>query len=316
MLVSALALLVLVRLADWPQVLAAWESLSIAGVGAAWVLFVVSMLTRVLAWRAMLQNSVPFGRALLALNEGYLLNTVFPLRAGELGRAILLGEYVPGGIFFVLSTIVIERAFDLALAAAVLLSTLPLAFAADWAAPAALTTLAAVAAALVLLYLTARYRARWAPRLRRLLERWPRLGSLLWPRLEATLDGFSLLTHPRWFALALGGMALTWALAVAEYAFVLRLFLPQAPLWWGAFVLGAAAAGVALPSAPGSLGVFEAAVVGALTLLGAPAAPALAYAVLVHLLHLLTTSALGAYALFRDGETLSKLWEKTMRHQR
>ncbi|HEB63999.1 MAG TPA: flippase-like domain-containing protein [Chloroflexi bacterium] len=308
--VSALALAALARLADWPRVWRAWQELSPAFAGLLWGLFLVSMLTRVAAWRVMLGGKVSFGRALLALNEGYLLNNVFPLRAGELGRAFLLGERSGLGAFFVASTIVIERVFDLALAAAVLLSTLPLALAADWAAPAALTTLVAASAALSLLYLAARHRSRWTPRLYRTLSRWPPLRDALWPRLESTLDGFALLTRPRAFLLAFGGMALTWGLAIVEYTLAARFFVPSLPWWSGAFILGAAAAGVALPSAPASLGVFEAAVVGAFSLLGVPLEPALACAVLLHLLHFATTMLIGSYALLKDGETLTGLWRK------
>lgn len=310
LLVSVLALAALARLADWSLVWRAWRQVPWWGFFLGWILFIVSMFTRVFAWRVMLRTRVGWRRALFALNEGYLLNNVFPMRAGELGRALLLGERSGLGTFFVLSTIVMERAFDLALAAAVLLMTIPLALAADWAAPAALTSLAVVTAALGLLYLLARHRARWTPWISRFLERWPPLRTLIWPRLEATLDGFALLTAPRQFLLALGGMMLTWGLAIVEYAFLLRLFAPQASWWWGAFVLGAAAVGVALPSAPAALGVFEAAVVGALALLDVPYEPALAYAVLVHALHFLTTTLIGAYALMQDGETLSGLWRR------
>lgn len=311
LLVSALALTALARLADWRQVGRIWLGLPWWVFSLGWALFIISMFTRVFAWRVMLRAQVGWRRALFALNEGYLLNNVFPMRAGELGRALLLRERSGLGTFFVLSTIVIERAFDLALAAAVLLMTIPLALAADWAAPAALTSLAVVTAALGLLYLAARHRTRWTPWISRFLERWPPLRALIWPRLEATLDGFALLTAPRQFLLALAGMMLTWGLAVVEYAFLLRFFAPQAAWWWGAFVLGAAAVGVALPSAPAALGVFEAAVVGALALLDVPYEPALAYAVLVHALHFLTTTLIGAYALLQDGESLSSLWRRT-----
>ncbi len=309
LLISALALISLAHLADWHQVGVAWRRVPWWVFPAGWSLFVISMFTRVFAWRVMLGVRVNARQALFALNEGYLLNNVFPLRAGELGRAMLLGERSGLGTFFVLSTIVMERAFDLALAAAVLLMTLPLVLSADWTLPGVLTTLLVVAAALSGLYLAARYRSRWTPKAARFLERWPSLKKLLWARLEAILDGFALLTNPAQFWLALGGMALTWALAVVEYTFLLRFFAPQTAWWWGAFVLGAAALGVAVPSAPAALGVFEAAVVGALTLLGVDYEPALAYAVLVHALHFLTTTLIGAYALSREGQTLLGLWK-------
>ncbi len=309
LLISVLALVSLARLADWHQVGLAWRQVPWWVFLAGWLLFVISMFARVFAWWVMLGGQVSAREALFALNEGYLLNNVLPLRAGELGRAMLLGERSGLGTFFVLSTIVIERVFDLALAAVVLLMTIPLVLSADWVLSGVLTPLLVVAATLSGLYLAARYRSRWTPKVVRFLERWPALKNLLWARLEATLEGFALLTNPAQFGLALGGMVLTWTLAVVEYTFLLHFFAPQAAWWWGAFVLGGAALGVALPSAPAALGVFEAAVVGALTLLGVDYEPALAYAVLAHALHFLTTTLLGAYALSREGQTLLDLWE-------
>jgi hypothetical protein len=60
----------------------------------------------------------------------------------------------------VLSTIVIERAFDLAMAAILLLTTLPLALGMAWARPVAIITLVVVISGLIALYLVARNNER------------------------------------------------------------------------------------------------------------------------------------------------------------
>ena len=40
----------------------------------------------------LLQNKAPYRRVFLTLNQGYLLNNIFPFRLGELGRAFLLSQ--------------------------------------------------------------------------------------------------------------------------------------------------------------------------------------------------------------------------------
>jgi uncharacterized membrane protein YbhN (UPF0104 family) len=115
---------------------------------------------------------------------GYLLNNVFPLRAGELGRALIMGRSSKLGPLHVLSTIVIERAFDLIMAAALLLSTLPLALSMDWARPVALGTLAVVILGLIFLFFIARNSEKVMIWVDRLAERWPWLEKYVVPRIE------------------------------------------------------------------------------------------------------------------------------------
>jgi uncharacterized membrane protein YbhN (UPF0104 family) len=105
-------------------------------------------------------------------------------------------------------------------------------------------------------------------------------------------------------------MVASWACGAAEMHVLLNSSAFSAPPWWTGFVLGVLSMGIAVPSAPAALGVYEAAVVGALSLLGVPAAPALAFALLAHLMHIAVTGLIGAYGLFRDGESLSGLYQR------
>jgi uncharacterized membrane protein YbhN (UPF0104 family) len=58
--------------------------------------------------------------------------------------------------------------------------------------------------------------------------------------------------------------------------------------------------GIALPSSPGAVGVYEAALVGALALCGVASADALAFAVAAHGLSFAVTSICGLVALVRQ----------------
>jgi hypothetical protein len=266
-LISAIALAVVFRVATWQDLRASFALIKPINVLAAFLITLVSLSTRALAWRVLLENRASFLQSFLVINEGYLLNNLFPLRAGELGRAIFMGQATGLGSFHVLSTIVIERAFDLAMAATLILLTLPLALGMDWVKPVAFITLALVVLGLVALYLAARYSDKVNNWLTKAAERWVFARSKIIPRLGSLLNGLKVLTKPDRFLLSLMWIMFSWVLWVLTYYIMILNIAPQAPLWWAAFVDGVLALGVAIPSAPAALGVFEAAMVGSLSLL-------------------------------------------------
>jgi uncharacterized protein (TIRG00374 family) len=266
------------------------------------------MLSRALCWQTLLQRKVSPGRAVLALNEGYFLNNILPLRLGELGRALLLGRRSGLGTFHVLSTIVVERSYDLAIAAGILLSVLPLVFSLEVGRTRLYSAilLALIIAGLLALYLAARQRAWLESRLAAWAARWPVLRWII-PPVHSLLDGFSVLTRFEYFALSFGLLAFSWGISILRDLVILRQFDPQAQVWWAMLAISGANLGGALPSAAASLGVFEAAAVTALSLVGIAAEDALAYALIVHVTHLISSSLIGAFALSREGKSLAEL---------
>lgn len=267
------------------------------------------LLVRAQAWRILLQGKVSYRDAFFTYSEGYLLNNIFPFRLGEAARALLIGRK-PGLSFWeALSTILIERALDLAFAAALLLVTLPFVVSMDWARPAALLAAGLVGAGLLLLYLSARNRQKALALFDWVAARVPlvrRLGGRMVP---ALLDGLSVLTSGWAFLQAVLWIALNWLVAVGQYWFVLGAFTPNPPFLWAAFGLGAAAFGLAAPSAPGGLGTLDAAVWGAFTAFGLDPSLALAFSVTIHLIQYLV-SLLGIAGFAREGESLLTLYRR------
>ena len=306
LLLSLLAIALLLRLTDWRDVQKALSSIELHRLLLAVLLFLMSIFSRSLGWSSLLQDRAPLQRVFLALNEGYLLNNVFPFRLGEIGRAVLLGQSSGLSPLYVISTIVIERAFDLGIAAGLLLATLPLVLGFTAARPIALATLGFVVIGLFALYLAARYRER----LQAWFGTWKYIPGWALPRLNALLEGFGALARPSQFLLGAILIAGSWAFGVLETYTLLNSGMFSAPFWWTGFVLGVLSLGVALPSAPASLGVYEAAIVGALSLLKVSPADALAFAVVLHLIQIVSTGSIGVYALAQDGETISGLYSR------
>ncbi len=270
--------------------------------------FLLSLIARGLAWQTLLQGKASFNQTFFTINEGYLLNNVLPFRLGEIGRAFLLSRKAPIGFWQVFPTILLERAFDVALAVGLVLISLPFVLGADWAGQAAFAVGILVVLGFIGLYVLARYRSRAMSLFEKLADRWPIFRKLGRERLQAFFTGLAVLTDLRRFAVALALMIIVWVLTLIEYYLVLAAFVASARLVWASFSLGVAALGVAVPSSPGYIGVVEASIVGALSLFSVDPSAAFAYAVTVHLLYVLITAVFGLYGLVRDGESIGQIY--------
>lgn len=315
LLVTSLAVYLLARIIDWEVFLSAIISIPIEVLAFTILIYPVAMVMRALAWQMLLQRKVTPQAAVLALNEGYFFNNILPFRIGELARAFLLGRRSRLGVFHVLPTIVVERSYDLAIAAGLLLATLPFALKMDWAQPLAALILVLILVGLLLLFLAARNREWVEARVERMAGRWNLVQRFVLPQLHSILNGFSVLTRVEYFAGSFGLLASSWLLSVLRDWLLIRVFVPDAPIWWAALGISAANILGAVPSVMASLGTYELGAVGSLTLVGMAEESALAYALIIHVIHLIFSSLIGAYGLSQEGKTISELYNE-IRHVR
>ncbi len=309
--ISVVALAVVLSLSKWENISLAFEAVRPINLIIAAVLTVISLGTRALAWRVLLQGRPSFRQSFFIINIGYLLNNIFPLRAGELGRAVFMGRAIKLSPFQVLSTIVIERAFDIVMAATLLLATLPLALGMEEYYTIAFISLAIVFAGLIALFVAARHPKPVIAWMERFGGRWKLVRKYVLPQLELVLNGFSVLTRPSQFFLGFFWIAVSWAIWVVIYYVMLLIIAPQAPLWWAAFVDSVLAMGIALPSAPSGIGLFEGSIYAALSVLG-HSAGALGYALLMHIFQFILTGILGLWGLLMQGRSLSNLFSEIL----
>lgn len=306
--ISLLALALAFRGADPARVAAALRGANylylVPGIGLIWL----GLYLRALSWRAILGYQVTYRRVYDAMNEGYLLNNLLPFRLGEFGRAYLIsrGSSIPA--YQALSSVVVERVIDLIIAVVLLLAFLPYVMGLDLARSAAMSSVLLGVAALAGLVLIARQQARVVRLARAALERLPGLHPQRWAaRLEAALAGLSVFQDPR-RALAAGGWSfLAWVAAGLGTWFTLLAFLPGATLVMGFVVLTVVALAAAVPSLPGSAGVFELTVVAILAVFGVDNNRALSFGLIFHAQQIALTMILGGLALAREGETLAHL---------
>ena len=98
-----------------------------------------------------------------------------------------------------------------------------------------------------------------------------------------------------------------WLLASLAVYCMLLGFLPDSPLYMGIFVMAIIALGIALPSVPAGIGLWEAAAVAALAVFGVDKETALAYAVAMHITIFVKMAVLGMVGLYFEGENLNHL---------
>lgn len=310
MLVSAAALAFVLVLIDFKDFLQALRQADLRFLLPGGLLTLPWLGLRTLVWRTLLQEKAAPLQVFLTLNEGYLLNNILPFRLGEVGRAFLLGRKARLDFWQVLPTILIERTLDMMVAVGLFLSALPFVTGVNWAQQAAIGAGALVAGGFLLIYVLALNRRRALLVLERTAQRWPFIGRFAGRRVEAFFDGLSILTNLRRFFAALIWLSLNWLLGVAQYYLLLRAFFPQARPLWAAFTLGAGALGLAAPSSPGAVGVYEAVMIGALAVFDPNHSAAAAFALVAHIFNYLITALIGGYALALEGETLASIYKR------
>ena len=272
----------------------------------------VWLVVRGRVWQTLLQGKASYRDVFLTLNEGYLLNNLLPFRLGEVGRAYLLGRKAKLDFWQVLPSVVLERMFDLIMAAALLILHPALCRRGELGgAGCGRSRVGWSALGLLGVYLVARNQPRVTAWLERLGGRWPWVQKLVGERLETFFAGLQVLTDLRLFLRALAWILFNWAFSILLYFVFLRAFFPQATaavggvraggrLVWGRCAFLAGGGGRVRGGAGRRAG----------GLLKVDPSPATAFAITLHLSNYINTGLIGGYALLREGETLASLYSR------
>jgi glycosyltransferase 2 family protein len=271
--------------------------------------FLGLLIARALAWRTLLEEKASFRKTFFALAEGYFINNIFPFRLGDVARAFFLSRTTPLRFWQIIPTIVIERSLDLLIVVCIFLATLPFVVGIEDAQGKAILAGVVVAVALFTLVLIAYQQRRVLAVYRRLHVRLPFLKRFDSP-MEAFLQGLTIFTQPVRFLKMISWQLIAWILTILHYHLMLLMFIPDAKIFWATFGVSTVGLGVAVPSAPGGLGVIEAIVVFVWGLFAVNQSKALAYALLLRAANLFTTAIPGIYGLMADGESIIEVYRQ------
>ena len=303
-LISLAAIYILYRSVNWQDLGSSFEHLNLLILLIVIPIFLISMGFRTLEWWIIANRKDKIGNMYLALNVGYLTNNILPFRIGEIVRAMFFGRSSNTGTFYGLSTVIIERVFDVGIAGLLLFISIPKIIGAAWAQTTSYIAMGLVIAALVILFVLARNREKFKRWFERVSVKSSFLQKHVQPQLGSLLDGLVALTDWKIFLSSFGLLAISWALALLEYYIGMRIFIPGASIWWAIFSLGVLALGVAIPSAPANIGVFEASLVAALSVVHIDPTRSLAFAIFIHFYHIIIQSLIGLIGVLKEGKSL------------
>jgi glycosyltransferase 2 family protein len=267
---------------------------------------------RAIRWRLILRDADGHRFALTPLWHataiGFMANNLLPARAGEVARGYVASRQLPVRFTTALGSIGVERVFD----ALVMLGLMAVAIAAP-SFPAhahvggrSLSAVATSAALffgglLVLALLVVHRPAPWLSLFERLAQRVlpARAAGPVIQAAEGMIAGLTVLKSPSRFAGVVFWSLVLWIKNAAAFAICFRAFGLAVPLESALLLQGIIGFGVAVPSTPGFLGVFEAATLVTLRLYGVDSSLAVSYALTYHLTTFLPITLLGLWSLSR-----------------
>lgn len=310
-MVSLVCLALVVRGVRWAEV---WKQLIQANtllLIAAGALVVMLLAARATRWGVLLmtfRSKADWSRLFAALNIGYMLNNILPARVGDIGRAYLWGEWAGVRKAAVLSTVMVEHLVDLLFAFICLLLLLPFIMLPDWLLWSGVIT-GGTAISITVLSTVLAHRQSLVLRCVAWLDRnFPVLRQL---RLESlaysVLDGLAVLRHARQGGAVVLWSVLIWIGQAACVYTIMRSLGLQTPLIAAVAVMVFTSLGMALPSAPGNVGVYHYAVVLSLQMFGVEREVALGCALLLHGLSYLVVSSMGLFFAWQANLSWSQI---------
>ena len=258
-------------------------------------------------WRYLFPPAASPSHLFSAVMIGYMANNILPLRAGELVRGYIAARRSGQGFWTAIATLVVERVLD-ALAVVVILAglvlTVPVPSELKWATILFLSLdLVAMAALATLTVAPERFRGAIAF----VLGRWPHLSAKALAILGTFTLGLQGIRTRAHLLPILGWSVGLWVLyALSTWAALAAAQLPLSlTAAWA--VVAFVGLGMSLPSAPGFVGVIQAAVVLALALFGVPRAEALSFSFLYHAIQFVPITLLGWLLLLREQVSLFRI---------
>ncbi len=292
-----------------------WETLQDAnywwllpGVG----VYFLGVWARAWRWHYLLRpvKAVKTGTMFPVVAIGYMGNNIYPARAGEVLRAVVLKRQESVPISASLATIIVERIFDGVVMLAFVFLNLPrlAQLTADSGFVGNIQQVAVWGAAAFALALAAFLLAAMFPQPAEQLSRWAitRLGPVrLRPRLlemaEKFLGGLASLRSPANALMVFATSVVIWLLETGKYWFVMHAFPFQVDFFTLMLMNGIVNLATTLPSAPGYVGTFDAPGIAVLKAAGVDAALAAGYTLVLHVALWVPITLLGAFYLAREG---------------
>jgi len=319
--ISIGAILLLFQGIDFDQFTQQLQDADLRYIVATLAVYPFGMTARAMRWQTLFKTPLAYWRGFHIINIGYLFNVVLPFRAGEFIRIILTTREPEQNMGSAVSAATVERLFDLMMALFCLgigLALIP----ESSGLPQDVTSSIGVFITItiigmgVLLFLPNSH-----PTLLRIatlvLKPFPDfMGSRLLTFATDTLDSLKAISSLSRLLRVLVWSTITWTTYVTFfYIGLLGFFSDTPPLSVGFLVTGFVAIGIAAPSLPGAVGVFQAAAVLALNTAGYEPEIATGYAWVVWISQTIVIILSGIASLSAMSLTFGELSQEVRQEQ-
>ncbi len=292
-----------------------WESIQQANY--IWLLpgiavYFVAVWVRAWRWHYLLGpiKRIPTRAMFPIVAIGYMGNNIYPARAGEVLRAVVLKRREQVPISASLATIIVERIFDGVVMLAFVFVNLPelakltgdSGFVGNIQQVAFWGTVAFIGALVVFLL------AAMFPQVTAKIGQWlidrvlpERLRENISGIMHKFLDGLASLRSPLNVLMVFFTSVIIWLLETGKYWFVMHAFNFSVSFFALMLMNGIVNLATTIPSAPGYIGTFDAPGIAVLIAYGVNQATAAGYTLVLHVALWLPITLLGAYYLTREG---------------
>ena len=223
-----------------------------------------------------------------------------------------MGGLIRKSPFYVFTTVILERIFDVLITLVLLIVTIPMLSAASFSGTVYYILFAVILAGMVVMFWIAAHQDRFMALVSRIFKPETKAGAFILPKVRLLLSGMDILTKPKRFAVWLFWILATWGCWIATLQVGLRDFFPELPFWAGLLTQGIGALGGAIPSAPAGIGVVEGAYVVSLGLFGIDQSSALAFGLVMHAVSIITPVFWGLIGFSVQGLKLTEVFANTM----
>lgn len=299
----------------WQEILSADYWWILPGVA----VYFVAVWVRAWRWHYLLRplKAIPTSTMFPIVTIGYAGNNIFPARAGEVVRAVVLKRKEGVPVSASLATVIVERIFDGVVMLAFVFVNLPelakhntnvTVVGSFNIQQVALGGTVIFAAALAVFLMAAMFPYQtekfldWFAR-RFVPERWRERLLTLGKRF---LSGLESLRSPVEALMVFVTSVIIWLLETVKYWFVMHAFSFEVSFFTLMLMNGVVNLATTIPSAPGYLGTFDLPGIKTLEAYGVPSAVAQSYTFVLHFALWLPITLLGLYYMAREGVNWSQ----------
>ncbi len=280
----------------------------IPGIG----VYFVGVWVRAWRWHYLLKpiKEIPTKTMFPITTIGYMGNNIYPARAGEVLRAVILKRKEGVSVSASLATIIVERIFDGVVMLAFVFVNLPelakltsaSGFVGNIQQVAVIGTGVFIGALVIFLV------AAMFPQMTARIGLWfiyrltpKRLHERIINLMNKFLDGLASLRLPWNVLMVFFTSVIIWLLETGKYWFVMHAFDFTVSFFALMLMNGIVNLATTIPSAPGYIGTFDAPGIAVLTAYGVDQATAAGYTLTLHVALWLPITLLGAYFLAKEG---------------